>query len=71
MMPAAETPILRIVHSFDAPDERVAVEFADLGAQTRVTFLHEGVPEQVARGTHEKGWADTFDALDRYLRGAV
>ena len=52
---------------YDAPDERVTVEFADGGAQTRVTFLHEGVPEQVARDTHETGWADTFDALDRHL----
>lgn len=56
---------------YDAPDERVTVEFADRDAQTEVTFLHEGVPEQVARDTHEKGWADTFDALDRHLRGAV
>ena len=53
---------------YDAPDERVTVEFADRGAQTEVTFLHEGVPGQVARDTHETGWANTFDALDRQLR---
>ncbi len=54
---------------YDAPDERVTVDFADRGAQTDVTFLHEGVPEQIARDTHETGWADTFGALDRHLRG--
>lgn len=56
---------------YDAPDERVTVEFAERGAQTEATFPHEGVPDQLARDTHETGWADTFDALDRYLRGGA
>ncbi len=54
---------------YDAPDERVTVEFVGRGEQTDVTFVHEGVPDGVARETHEKGWADTFDALAQLLRG--
>ncbi len=56
---------------YDAALERVTVEFTDRGAQTEVTFLHEGVPHQLARDTHETGWANTFDALDRHLRGGA
>ena len=54
---------------YDAPDERVTVEFVGRGEQTDVTFVHEGVPDGVARDTHEKGWADTFDMLAQHLRG--
>ncbi len=53
---------------YDAPDERVTVEFVGRGEQTEVTFVHEGVPEGIARDTHEKGWADTFDTLAQHLR---
>ena len=54
---------------YDAPDERVTVEFVGRGEQTDVTFVHEGVPAGVARDTHEKGWANTFDMLAQHLRG--
>jgi len=53
---------------YEAPDERVTVEFVGRGEQTQVTFVHEGVPEGIARDTHEKGWANTFDTLAQHLR---
>ena len=56
---------------YESPLERATVEFTDRGAQTEVTFLHEGVPHQLARDTHETGWANTFDTLDRHLRGGA
>ena len=54
---------------YDAPDERVTVEFLDrAGVQTHVTFVHEGVPDDaIARDTHEQGWANTFDTLAKLL----
>ncbi len=54
---------------YDAPDERVTVEFVGRGEQTDVTFVHEGVPDGIAHDTHVKGWADTFDTLAQLLRG--
>ncbi len=52
---------------YDAPDERVTVEFVGRGEQTDVTFVHEGVPHEIARDEHEKGWANTFDTLTQLL----
>ncbi len=53
---------------YEAPDERVTVEFAGRGAETDVTFVHEGVPDdEIARDTHEKGWVNTFDMLAQLL----
>jgi len=53
---------------YEAPDERVTVEFVGRGEQTDVTFVHEGVPHEIARDEHEKGWADTFDTLAQLLQ---
>ena len=54
---------------YEAPDERVTVEFVGRGEQTDMTFVHEGVPHELARDTHEKGWDNTFDILAQLLRG--
>ena len=53
---------------YEAPDERVTVEFVGRGEQTDMTFVHEGVPHELARDTHEKGWGNTFDMLAQLLR---
>ena len=53
---------------YEAPDERVTVEFVGRGEQTDMTFVHEGVPHELARDTHEKGWDNTFDMLAQQLR---
>ena len=53
---------------YEAPDERVTVEFVGRGEQTDMTFVHEGVPHELARDTHEKGWDNTFDMLAQLLR---
>jgi uncharacterized protein YndB with AHSA1/START domain len=54
---------------YETPEERVTVEFAGKGDVTEVTFVHEGVPDLEARREHEKGWSNTFDALETVLRG--
>ena len=75
------TPVLRMERTFDAPVDRVFRAWSDPGElaqwawgptgsrrRKRATFVHEGVPEGIARDTHEKGWADTFDTLAQHLR---
>ena len=47
-------------------EETVTVEFTAHGEQTQVTFVHEGVPDE-GRDEHEKGWLNTFEALDVVL----
>ena len=48
---------------YECPEERVTVDFVAAGAGTRMTFVHAGVPSPEARGAHEEGWSNTFDAL--------
>jgi uncharacterized protein YndB with AHSA1/START domain len=41
------------------------------GSGTRLAFRHEQFFDEVARDNHRRGWAGTFEKLDRYLQGAV
>ncbi len=51
---------------YDQVRETVTVEFTEEGEQTIIEFLHEGVPD-IATETHEKGWNNTFDRLEKIL----
>ncbi|MCP3905749.1 MAG: SRPBCC domain-containing protein, partial [Planctomycetes bacterium] len=54
---------------YDTPGERVTVDFHADGDGTRMVMRHDGVPGAKARATHEHGWQNTFDHLERRLRG--
>ena len=53
--------------AYGETEETISVEFTQHNDRTQVTFVHEGVPSDVGRIEHEKGWANTFDALDEVL----
>jgi uncharacterized protein YndB with AHSA1/START domain len=38
------------------PDSLVTVDFEDLGHATRLTLVHEGLPDQEDRDEHNHGW---------------
>ena len=43
----------------------VTVELSPVGAGgTRVVVMHEGFPDDAARGEHQKGWTACFERLD-------
>jgi uncharacterized protein YndB with AHSA1/START domain len=48
---------------YEAPPERVDVDYRNSGSATDVFFRHFGVPTIIARDEHEKGWNNTFDML--------
>ena len=56
---------------YESPGERVTVDFVDRGGQTEVVFVHEGVPDGIASETHDQGWNNTFNALERHLRSGA
>jgi len=67
-------PPERIVMSFvwETEGERavpneVTVTFEDLGARTRMTFVHGPFQSPEERDGHGHGWTSTFDRLDAYL----
>jgi glutathione S-transferase len=47
----------------------VALTFAAKGDATELTLVHSGFPTAEARGSHEQGWASTFECLVKALAG--
>ena len=48
-------------------ETRVTVEFTDLGRQTRIDIVHDGLPGDEARENHQEGWTGTLDKLEQYI----
>jgi uncharacterized protein YndB with AHSA1/START domain len=55
------------LESQDGPAERVTVCFEAFGSATEVVVMHERIPDEVARRSHEKGWLGCLDGLVRYV----
>jgi uncharacterized protein YndB with AHSA1/START domain len=67
-------PGRRIVHTWTwekgpmpGYETRVSVEFLDDGAGTRVTLLHENLPDERMVNDHRSGWTRQFDGIAAYL----
>ena len=55
--------------SDDAPGEvsLVTVRFEDRGGRTEVVLVHEDIPDESLRQSHEEGWIGCLDGLDRHF----
>lgn len=47
--------------------ERVTVAFEPQGDATEVIVVHEKIPDEVTRDTHQAGWEACLDGLSSYL----
>lgn len=47
--------------TYAMPDSVVTVEFEDLGKTTRMTFIHEGLPDEEDVADHTHGWTTAID----------
>jgi uncharacterized protein YndB with AHSA1/START domain len=45
----------------------VTIELVDLGERTEVVLTHEGLPDQDSTISHEQGWKEILDWLDRLV----
>jgi uncharacterized protein YndB with AHSA1/START domain len=64
-------PHRKLVYSWRAGDEvsRVTVRFDPRGRDTEVTVIHEQIPSESIRDSHEEGWQGCFESLERWLAG--
>ncbi len=49
------------------PDSVVTVNFEDLGQTTRLTLVHEGLPDQEDADDHTKGWTSMIEKFTRLM----
>ena len=49
------------------PDSVVTVDFEDLGKTTRLTLVHEGLPDQEDADDHTKGWTSMIEKFVRLM----
>ena len=49
------------------PDSVVTVNFEDLGQTTRLTLVHEGLPDQEDADDHTKGWTSMIEKFARLM----
>jgi uncharacterized protein YndB with AHSA1/START domain len=49
------------------PDSVVTVDFEDLGKTTRLTLVHEGLPDQEDADDHTKGWTSMIEKFARLM----
>ena len=49
------------------PDSVVTVDFEDLGKTTRLTLVHEGLPDQEDASDHNKGWTSMIEKFARLM----
>jgi uncharacterized protein YndB with AHSA1/START domain len=54
------------LESQNGPRERVTVCFEASGTSTEVVVVHERIPDDSARTSHEHGWIGCLDSLVRY-----
>jgi uncharacterized protein YndB with AHSA1/START domain len=47
----------------------VTVRFEPRGEHTDVVVVHEDIPSEPVRDSHEKGWLGCLDGLERHLGG--
>ncbi len=47
--------------------ERVTISFVPQGAQTEVTVTHELIRDEATMRSHESGWSDCLDGLERFV----
>jgi uncharacterized protein YndB with AHSA1/START domain len=52
---------------YPMPDSVVTIEFEDLGKTTRLTFVHEGLPDQEDADDHKMGWTSAFKKFARMM----
>ena len=56
-------------HMGDEEASRVTVRFEPRGEATEVIVVHEQIPNERVRASHEEGWNGCFDSLERYFVG--
>ncbi|CAM2009546.1 SRPBCC family protein [Acanthopleuribacter pedis] len=54
-------------NSDSVSDTLVTVSFEDLGAQTRLTLVHQGLATENAREKHNEGWQGCFENLAHFV----
>lgn len=52
---------------YDPAPERLTVDLVPVDGGTEVSFEHAGIPLEVARAEHERGWRDVFARLTGVL----
>jgi uncharacterized protein YndB with AHSA1/START domain len=52
---------------YPMPDSVVTVDFEDLGKTTRLTFMHEGLPDMEDVRDHKKGWSSAIKKFARLM----
>ena len=60
----------RLVYTWSAGEDRqslVTVRFEARGDQTEVIVVHEQIPDDSLRESHEMGWTGCLDGLERYF----
>ena len=53
--------------SYAMPDSLVTVDFEDLGKKTRLTLVHEGLPDQEDVDQHSHGWNSMVEKFARLI----
>lgn len=59
----------RLVYTWimgDSESSMVTVRFEPRGDRTEVIVLHEQIPDDAVKKTHEQGWNGCLDGLERY-----
>jgi uncharacterized protein YndB with AHSA1/START domain len=59
----------RLVYTWHAGEDtqsRVTVRFEPRGGATEVIVVHEQIPDELLRDSHEAGWIGCLDGLERY-----
>jgi uncharacterized protein YndB with AHSA1/START domain len=59
----------KLVYTWCAGDEvsRVTVRFEPRGEMTEVIVIHEQIPSEPVRESHQGGWLGCLDGLERYF----
>jgi len=63
----------RLVYTWRAGDDqvsRVTVRFEPRGDATEVIVIHEQIPNEAVRESHEGGWKGCLDGLERLFAAA-
>ncbi len=63
-------PPHKLVYTWHAGDDqtsRVTVRFEPRGDATEVIVVHEQIPSERVRESHEGGWTGCLDGLERYV----
>ena len=55
--------------TYAMPNSVVTVDFEDLGNTTRVTLVHEGLPDQEDADQHTHGWSSMLEKIAGLIEG--